>query len=149
MAKRAPRPPRKAPTTRWGRFLVEQRLKRGWFQSDAFDHFRDKFAWGEDSRASYGNLERGTAEPDPDKAQVFLAEYGFTELPAEAVTDQGTQTPDLASALMALAVELRESRKERAALEVRIRVLEALAKRPSRSGGRGSQGRSVHPDSAG
>lgn len=92
MTTRAPKPPRKAPTTRWGRFLVAERLKRGWFQKDAFKHFRDKFGWAEDSRASYGNWERGTAEPSGEVAIAILAEYGYEELPPDTVTAEAAPT---------------------------------------------------------
>lgn len=117
MAQRAPRPPRKTPRTAWGRFLVAERLKRGWRQDDAFDHFRDRFGWAEDSRASYGNLERGSAEPDTEKAAVFLSEYGYDELPAEEAETAPAQDPTtrLAMALETMAEELTAIREEREA----------------------------------
>lgn len=91
---RAPRPPRKAAPTRWARFLVEQRLERGWSQKAAFEAFRSDRGWADDSRASYGALERGQREPDSEEQRYFLDFYGVSELPAE------TPEPDERDALV-------------------------------------------------
>lgn len=138
--------PPSGPKGRWARFLVGQREVAGLTQKATFEAFRQDLGWATDSRASYGDLERGDRQPNPEEQAYFLKHYGFDELPDD---EASAEEPTLARALIELTAELRASRLEREAVEIRLQALEAeLRSLRAPRGDEGRQGRSAPLGSA-
>lgn len=134
--------PPSGPEGRWGRFLVAQRELAGLTQKATFELFREDLGWAPDSRASYGDLERGKRQPDADEQRYLLSHYGIDELPSDEPATPA-ETPDLAAAIVALTEELRAMRQERETQEERFRALEAAVSHLMPPDGEGSPEQSV------
>jgi transcriptional regulator with XRE-family HTH domain len=72
------------------------------------------------SPSEYAQWEAGSRVPRPDNPKVERLYDFFGSRPA----DELEESPDLASALLALAEELRRSREAREATEARLRGVE-------------------------
>lgn len=118
------RPSAKAPRGRWGRFLNQMRLERGWSQTQAFEHLRESLGLGPKSRSAYVDLESGRRTPSPERAAILVRYFGKSPDDEPETAPLGDPAT-LAQALSDLVVELREARREREAMEVRLRVMEA------------------------
>ena len=129
------RPPKDEPKGRWARHLHEQRRLRDLSQMQAFELVYERMEWSPKSRASYVAIDMGTRQPSPAEATILGAEFGW---PPDPEVNDDLQDATLASALLAIAAELREARQERSAVAQRLdeieAVLDGLVARATRDG---------------
>jgi hypothetical protein len=117
------RPPKDEPKGRWARHLHEQRRLRDLSQMQAFELLFERMSWSPKSRASYVAIDMGTRQPSPSESTILGAEFGW---PPDPEINDELEDPSLATALVALAGELRASREERVSLAARLEKMEAV-----------------------
>ena len=107
--------------------LAQQRADgRPWSQDDFVAALEDETGYRL-YRTNYSTYETGATTPEPETVAKLLAFWeGRGIVPPEFPDPEEQEPPpDLPTALMALATELRESREERAAMAERLQALEA------------------------
>lgn len=117
------RPPSKQPRGAWARHLHEQRRLRDLSQTQAFELVYERIGWSRKSRTAYVAIDMGERQPRPEEATVLGAEFGW---PPDPEISDDPEDAGLASALLALAGELRAAREERAAVTQRLDQMEAV-----------------------
>lgn len=117
------RPPSKQPRGSWARHLHEQRRLRDLSQTQAFEAVFERIGWSRKSRTAYVAIDMGERQPKPDEAAVLGAEFGW---PPDPEINDDLEDVTLATALVALAGELRASREERVSLAARLEKVELV-----------------------
>ena len=116
------RPPKKQPRGSWARHIHEQRRLRDLSQTQAFELVQERIGWAPKSRTAYVAIDMGERQPKPNEATVLGAEFGW---PPDPEVNDDLEDATLASALLAVAAELRAAREERATVAQRLDEIEA------------------------
>lgn len=124
------RPSKKPPKGVWSRHLQEQRRLRDISAVVAFELVYERIGWSPKSRSAYVAIDSGDRQPKPEEARVLAEEFGW---PPDPEINDDLEGASLASALLAIAGELRAAREERAlaqaereALAQKVEEIEAV-----------------------
>lgn len=116
------RTPARPPLTRWARHIDAWMREKGLSQTGAFKQLGEAVGLGPESRSAFlPYLYNKPVDPEHEKALAAIIGW-----PADAGEQPAAEpAPDLATALLALAHELAEARREREEYRARLDELEA------------------------